>query len=323
MTAALLLTMAPAARLARPAGGTVSSPASASVRKFTIPEHDLYPENIAYDPVSGCYFLGSMGHSRILRIRADGSYDDFLPHPEPALLSAIGMKVDAKRRRLWVCTGRFSLFAKYRESPAQTGVLLFDIESRSLIRKWLMPQESDYHIFNDLALAANGDAYATTTLKGGIYRISPSAAEMERVHQLEAGRHNNGLTFDPSERFLFVTIDRLIFRLDLSNGDLIELAVPGDEAVGTDGLYFHNNSLLAVKPRLKRVSRLFLNSALTAVDRVETLAQGDPDFAYPTTGVLVGDRLVFVATSYADIPRRPEVAEQHADVLIHEVALDR
>ncbi|MCP3963254.1 MAG: hypothetical protein GY719_35895 [bacterium] len=46
-----------------------------SVRKFTIPEHDFFPESIAHDPVSGDYFLGSMSHSRILRIHPDGSYE--------------------------------------------------------------------------------------------------------------------------------------------------------------------------------------------------------------------------------------------------------
>jgi hypothetical protein len=49
-----------------------------STLKFTLPEHDLYPESIAYDPVSGCYYLGSMSTSRILRIHEDGTYEDFL-----------------------------------------------------------------------------------------------------------------------------------------------------------------------------------------------------------------------------------------------------
>jgi len=33
---------------------------------FTIPEHDLYPENVAFDPRSGDYFLGKMGRKRFL-----------------------------------------------------------------------------------------------------------------------------------------------------------------------------------------------------------------------------------------------------------------
>lgn len=48
---------------------------AASTLPFQLPEHDLYPENIAHDPVSGDYFLGSMSRSRIL---PDGTYDDFV-----------------------------------------------------------------------------------------------------------------------------------------------------------------------------------------------------------------------------------------------------
>jgi hypothetical protein len=66
---------------------------------------------------------------------------------------------------------------------------------------------------------------------------------------------------------------------------------------------------------------LILNEDLTAAARAEVLAQDHEDFAYPTTGVIVGDKLVFVATCYANIPRNTESAKQHPDVLIFEVTL--
>jgi hypothetical protein len=61
---------------------------------------------------------------------------------------------------------------------------------------------------------------------------------------------------------------------------------------------------------------------MDTVTRVEVLAEGDPDFDYPTTGVLVGDTLVFVATSFADIPRNAGTIDQHPDVLIHYLPLN-
>jgi sugar lactone lactonase YvrE len=293
------------------------------VLKFNIPEHDLFPENIAYDSVSRNYYLGSLSQSRILVIREDGSYQNFVSSPPPGhgLLSSAGMKVDAQRRVLWVCTGRFTLLAAYDEAPARTGVLAFDLEDGTPIGSWLIDQESDYHIFNDLALATDGDVYATTTLLGRIYRISANSEEMELVYQLGEGRHNNGIALDGDEKHLFLTVDRTIHRLELATGDLLELDIPEDDAVGTDGLYVYNQSLVAVKPRFKQISQIFLNDDATASDRVVTLVQDHKDFAYPTTGVIVGDILVFVATSYADVPRNTESAEQHPDVLIYEIAL--
>ena len=295
-----------------------------SVRKFTIPEHDLYPENIAYDPVSKSYFLGSMSQSRIIRINAGGSYDDFVSTPDSGLLSSIGMKVDANRRALWVCTGRFSLLANYDSLPPRTGILKFNIDTGELINKWIPDenQASPYHIFNDLVLTSSGDVYATTTLLGRVYKISADNDEMEIVLQHKEQSHNNGITIDDDEKYLFLTINRSICRMDLKSKELLELKAPkADMLLMTDGLYFHDNSLIAVKPRLKQVLRLFLKDDLLTVNKAEVLAQNHPDFAYPTTGVVVDDKLVFVASSYANIPRNNESPRQHDDVYIHEVSL--
>ncbi|MCP3999023.1 MAG: hypothetical protein GY722_28765, partial [bacterium] len=161
--------------------GLDTTPGRAS-RRFTIPEHDLFPESIAHDPVSDDYFLGSMSRSRILRIHSDGSYEDFLTSPVPELASSIGIKADADRRILWVCTGRFSLFADPGPGPPRTGLLQFDLDSGALLASWLVRQESPYHICNDMHLAADGSAFVTTTLSGRIYRIAPDLGEVALLH---------------------------------------------------------------------------------------------------------------------------------------------
>jgi len=290
---------------------------------FRIPEHDLYPESIAFDEVSGDYFLSSMGSKRILRIHPDGSYEDFLAAPVAGLASSIGMKVDAGRRSLWVCTGRFSLLADFDATPARTGVLRLDIDTGRLLDSWLLPEEQagPYSIFNDLAITAAGDAFATTTLLGALYRLRPGVETMEVIQQLPEGSNNNGVTLGPEGRYLFVTVDRRIHRIDPGTGESVPIDVPGDGALGTDGLYYYDGSLIVVKPRFRQVARLFLDDALDGVDRVEVLVDNDPDLAYPTTGVIVDDTLIFVATSYADTPRSSSTAAQHGDVLIKRVTL--
>jgi hypothetical protein len=292
------------------------------VLKFTIPEHDLFPENIAYDPVSGDYFLGSLSQRKILRIKEDGSYTDFVFRPEGAmLLSSVGMKVDAKRRILWVCSGRYTLLADYDMAPAKTGVLKFNIDEGTLVGEWMLDQETDYHIFNDLAMAANGDVYATTTMMGRVYRMPAEGKDMELVLQLDEGSHNNGIALSDDDKYLFMTVDRTIHRLDLGTGELVKLEIPEADALGTDGLYYYKNSLVSQKPRFNRITQIFLNDDATGSSRVDTLAEGHEALAYPTTGVVVGDKLVFVATSYANMPRNAETAKQHGDVLIYEVGL--
>lgn len=287
---------------------------------FTIPEHDLYPESIAFDSVSGDYFLSSMGTSRILRIHADGRYEDFLPASSPIHDGSVGMKVDPVRRYLWVCVGRYAPFGGSTAEMPLTGVMLFSLDDGSLVRSWTMDQPSPGEIFNDLAIARNGDAYVTTTLLGKVFRISPADAGMALLVD-SAGRQTNGITLGPDERYLFMTLGQGISRYDLETGEIRALTVPDGSEVGTDGLYFVDGSLVVVKPRFGQVARLFLNASMAAVERVQILAGPDPSFAYPTTGVVVGNELVFVATSHADVPRNTESPVQHPDVLIHRLRL--
>ncbi len=291
------------------------------VRKFTIPEHDFFPESIAHDPVSGDYFLGSMSRSRILRIHPDGSYEDFLASPAPELASSIGIKADPDRRILWVCTGRFSLFANPGSGPPRTGLIQLGLDSGALLASWLVRQESVYHICNDLQLAADGSAFVTTTLIGRTYRIAPDLGEVALLHQLDSGSHNNGITLGPQGEQLFVAVDRGIRRYGLSRGDVVEIEIPAEAGAGPDGLYYYQGSLIMVQPRSSQVVRLVLNDSRTAVERFEVLARDHPDFAYPTTGVLVGNTLVLVASSYADRPRRDGALAQHGDIYIHELPL--
>ncbi len=297
-----------------------AKPAKGSVLKFTLPEHDLFPESIAFDPVSECYFLSSLGQSRIIRIKKDGSYEDFVATSDEGLLSSVGMKVDARRRALWVCYGRYSLHAN-QDLPAETGLLEYDLEKGTLTHRWSFPQASSYHIFNDLALGAGGEVYATTTLIGKVYKVTPKSRVIEPILKLKPGGHNNGITLDPKGNYLFLTIDRSISRLNLTSGELTGLKMPRGEGMGVDGLYFYEGSLVAVMPRFNRVVRYFLDESLTTVELAKTLIQGHADFAYPTTGVIVGNKLVLVATSFADRPRKPDSGEQHGDVLIYELAL--
>lgn len=289
--------------------------------KFTLPEHALYPESLAYDPKTERYFLSSLGQSRILCLEKDGTRRDLPLPPGVELASSVGMKVDAGRRRLWVCHGRYVLHEKHDELPARTGVLVLDLDEPRVVRSWSFVQKSDYHIFNDLALAADGTAYATTTLMGKVYHLDAESGEAEVILDLGDEGHNNGIALDPEGRTLFLVTGRMLSRLDLATRELAKLTLPPGEGPGGDGLYFYDGSLLVVLPHAKRIARYFLNEARTAATRAETLVAGRSDWDYPTTGLLLGDELLVVATSYASGFQRAEGTEQHGDVSICSVPL--
>ena len=75
--------------------------------------------------------------------------------------------------------------------------------------------------------------------------------------------------------------------------------LPPDELVGADGLYFYQNSLIAIQPNVKnrKITQYFLKEDHTGIERIRVLLPDDPLLAQPTTGTVAGDRFYFIATS--------------------------
>ena len=81
---------------------------------FTLSEADLIPEGIAWDPGSRRLFVGSLARNKIVAISADGRFSDFVPSGRDGLRRVLGMKVDASKKSLWVCSAE-------ADSPPQVG----------------------------------------------------------------------------------------------------------------------------------------------------------------------------------------------------------
>src|SRR4030095_16637145 len=87
---------------------------------FTLPESDLIPEGIAYDPVDDAFFLSSLHKRKIVRVRVrvkrPPMVEDFPSEGQDGLHSTLGMKVDAERRILWVCSSAESFMKGYTKT---------------------------------------------------------------------------------------------------------------------------------------------------------------------------------------------------------------
>jgi hypothetical protein len=72
---------------------------------------------------------------------------------------------------------------------------------------------------------------------------------------------------------------------------------------GADGLYLYRGGLIAVQnanPSPDRVVRLFLSADGGKAERSQVIESNHPDYALPTTGVVVGDQLFYVANTQID-----------------------
>jgi hypothetical protein len=275
-------------------------PVVRSTTALLIRERDLFPEGIAYDPVGKTFYVSSIKR-KILAVRLDGSAKDFKSSGQDGLGETLGMKVDAKRRILWVISDSFSQAAQRKaERP---GVFQYDLKTGALRFKHLLPPSSRGFL-NDVALSSTGDAFITNTATGEVFRASPDHDGLEPFLPPNSVIQANGIAVSPDDKLLFVAGWIGVARVDIATRQVQLLAKPRNVAdANIDGLYFHRGTLVGIQnPDVHpgRVMRYYLNPSQNTIQRAEVLEAYNPIFDVPTTGTLVGDYLYFAANPQFD-----------------------
>jgi hypothetical protein len=296
------------AALALLVGLVAPTPTHRSTVAFELAERDLFPESIAFDPADGAYYVGSMVKRKIVRVAADGTATDFVPSKHEGLWDVLGMKIDPQRRELWLATcnlganERPPMIDPEPESAGRTAVYRYDLRTAALIRRY-EPQSPPARLcFNDLVLTPDGSVLLSSG-PGGVWRIAEGGSAAELLTPAD-GMLGNGIAVSDDGATIWLAVhDRGIVAIDRATMAARVLPVPeGPHLMGIDGLYTHDGTLVGVQngTKVPRIVRATLSSDGKTVERVEILEEDDPRFAVPTTGVLVDDALVYVATSQLD-----------------------
>jgi hypothetical protein len=69
---------------------------------FRIPEKDLVPEGITYDPASQSFFVSSICKRKIVKIDARKKISDFISSEQDSIGEVLGLKVIGEK--LWQCS---------------------------------------------------------------------------------------------------------------------------------------------------------------------------------------------------------------------------
>jgi tetratricopeptide (TPR) repeat protein len=291
---------------------------------FKIPEKDLIPESIAYDPITESFYLGSIHKRKIISISKNLEINDFVMEMQDGLWSIIGMKVDAQRRLLWVNSGTtFAMKGIKSGNYGLTGVFKYSLKNGKLIKKYLIDERPALHLFNDLTLNSRGDVFITDSLSGAVFMISSQHDRLELFLKLDRFTYPNGITLSSDDQFLFVSHTEGTSVINVNTKCRSSLTPPEDVNLCLiDGLYFHNNSLIATQNDnwQRRLVRFFLTRNLVGLDdpkntnlqeqidslkmnpaykvqKAEILEAGNRIFNVPTTGVIVGDLFYYIANS--------------------------
>jgi hypothetical protein len=269
---------------------------------FTIPEKDLLPEGIAYDPGEDCFYLGSMWKGKILKIDRKGNTREFATEKQDGLRSVGGMKVDPARRILWAATFVSPPWTKI--APQEAGwsaVFKYDLATKKLIKKYECSDQEAGHLFNDLTVACSGDVFVTDSIRGEIYVLFHQRDSLELFFRSDEFMYTNGITTADDDRTLYVASPgNGVFKIDIPSKECCPVSHPENMTLSAiDGLYFYNNSLIGVQPRFNRISRYHLNKKGDGVERLEIIEARNPLFDFPTTGSIAGRAFYYIANSQA------------------------
>jgi sugar lactone lactonase YvrE len=330
----MIRSLLPAIALAACASPTLEAPRPPIERAFVIPEPDMVPEGIAYDPQTGATYVSSTWQRRIVRIARDGAQSDFTPRDSNALYGIIGMHVDAERRRLWAAHSSAGAAMPIRDdsSNGSSGLALFDLQSGRMLRNLLLTDGAP-HFLNDLDIARDGSLYISDTMSGIVYRVGPNGAALEPFLTLPDEGRGNGVALSEDERTLYVANARGgAFHIDIATRRATAIGLPEGVRIGADGLYLYDGDIITVQPWTGdcRVCRYTLDETGTRVTGVRTLLGAHPDILQPTTGVISGRDIYVIANSQLQHYRQLWVAgsgvvprEQLHDIVVLRVALDQ
>lgn len=271
--------------------------------RLTVVDTMLHPEGVAFDPRHERWFMGSVHERKIVAIEPDGRVHDFVASGSDGLAGVFGMAVDSVRRRLWVATTALPRMAGFTDADSgRVGVYGYDLDTGRLARKaWMSRDASVDHTFGDVAVAPDGDVYVSDSQAPWILALPAGSDSLVRFLTHPLLRSPQGMAITPDGAMMYVAdYSHGLMRVSLASKAVEPMALaPGLTVLGVDGLYWHRGALIAVQNGVTpaRVVRFCLDPSGRSVRHVDVLDRNPALADEPTLGAIVGDSLVYVATS--------------------------
>jgi sugar lactone lactonase YvrE len=238
--------------------------------RYELSSTDSVPEGVAFDPQQRSFYATSLHGGGIVRIDASGR--EFVFREPDYSVRIVGAKVDAQRRKLWVCA---------EIEGGDDRVWVFGLADAKIEREYLLSDIASNASCNDLVVSTAGIAYVTDSVNPNVYKLDPAlnsngellVTDPRFADVTGAGLGLNGIALTPDENALLVGkyVPASMFRIGLGAADdITPITLSGDTLPAPDGLALLNNDLYAVSNA--SVSRLRFNAVYTAAE-VKTVAQ--------------------------------------------------
>ncbi len=237
---------------------------------FDIPEKDLIPEGIAFDPLTKDFYMSSIFKNKIVKISGQG-VSDFIESNQDGFMGGVGLHVDIKRRILWACSG--NIIGK----NFSAGIFAYDLKTKKLLKKISYPLDTIKRFFNDLVISRDGSIYITDTYGHCIWKWSMSMKEPIKLKLNKPFAYPNGITISPNDNYLLVATDNGLQRVDIKS-NVVETIKMSDDSVsskGLDGIELYRNTIIGIQNALEgkpnKVIRYFLSNDFQSIHKTEII----------------------------------------------------
>jgi hypothetical protein len=253
------------------------------------------------------------------------------PHPfadrSAGLWAALGLAVDAPRRRLWVATAAMPEMAD--ALPADEGrsaLVALDLGTGRPLGRYELPAGRP-HVLGDVIVGPGGDVFTTDSTSPALYRLPVNGGALEPIAAGEPFVSPQGLALSADGKRLFVAdYAKGIFAVEIDSRRVRLLDAARTAGIlGIDGLYGAGDSLIGVQNGTAPPRLLRLAVEGDRIASVEVVDAGHPSAPDPTLGVVVGNRFFYIGNSQWESARpggRMDPAVRQEDPTILQVELN-
>jgi hypothetical protein len=249
----------------------------------TIADSTAIIEDLAWDAAGRRFIVSDVHNGRLRTVTLEGIVRDF-GRPLAPGWGILGIAVDQSRGIAWATAVTLAQVAGYTSADSGHAALLrIDLRDGHVLKRYDLPAPTRAAP-GDLAIAGNHDVIAGDGMTGAVFVIGAGDTLATLVPAGRMRSTQQPVVLPGGRAILIPWYGRGLMRVDRASGDLAGLLAPpsGMSLAGLDGLAWSGRDLIAVYNgrNPNALLRLTLDSALTAVQRVDTIATpaGTDDF---------------------------------------------
>ena len=270
-----------------------------SAETITFSSEGLYPEGVAYDPTRKGFIVTSLTKGQLGLVDANGNYEVLVQ--DSALVSAIGLTIDAPRNRIIVCNSDPGVSEKTNpEMQAKFGqILIYNLKSLKRVRLIdlgaLLPGQG--HFANDLTVDKDGNIYITDSFSPVIYKVdntNKATVFFQEASLAGEGFGLNGIVLHPDGYLLVAKYnDGTLYKVPVADPAAYSKVTLPASYMGADGLIWKDPSNLilianaASEATNKAIHLQSTDGWATATEQ----ASFDTGDVFPTTATTVDGKI--------------------------------